>query len=132
MPSTSQPAHSRPSILVVEDDADARSLLLFFLELEGWRVDTAADGQEAIYRLGRSVPDVMLLDLSMPRMDGWTVLARIAVEPAWQTMPVVVMSADHRQRTVVSEFGVNEFLAKPFTMDRLRSTLRRILEDPGR
>jgi CheY-like chemotaxis protein len=119
---------TRPRILVVEDDAEARSILQTYLELDGWQVETAADGIEALNQLERSLPDVVLLDLSMPRMDGWGVLARRAAEPLWQAVPALVMSADHVQGEIALDLGADGFLGKPFSLADLRATLARLVE----
>jgi CheY-like chemotaxis protein len=116
------------SILLIEDDPSVRSLLDFVLVRDGWRVDTAASGSLGIRRLERQLPDVILLDLSMPDMDGWDVLARRAAEPAWSKVPVVAMSAEHRHREMLLELGATAFLPKPFTLDELRETLCRLVK----
>jgi DNA-binding response OmpR family regulator len=130
MPPAQKPVRTCHRILVVEDDADARSLLRMILELDGWLVDTASDGIEAIARLSRELPDVVLLDLAMPRLGGWDVLARRAVESTWQRVPVLAMSADHMQAESVLELGANAFLPKPFTVDELKGELSAVLSRP--
>jgi len=99
-----------------------------YLALDGWQVETAADGIEALNQLDRSLPDVVLLDLSMPRMDGWGVLARRAAEPLWQAVPALVMSADHTQGEIALDLGADGFLRKPFSLGDLRATLARLVE----
>jgi chemosensory pili system protein ChpA (sensor histidine kinase/response regulator) len=113
---------------VVEDDAEARSILRLFLELDGWRVETAADGVDAISQLEQELPNIVLLDLSMPRLDGWGVLARRAAEPSWLDVPVLAMSADHAQGAMVIELGASAFLGKPFSLADLRAALARLIE----
>jgi DNA-binding response OmpR family regulator len=129
-PAQRKPDRTRRRILVVEDDPDARSLLRMILELDGWLVDTASDGVEAIARLSRELPDVILLDLAMPRLGGWEVLARRAVESTWQRVPVLAMSADHTQAESVLELGADAFLPKPFSVDQLKGELRAVLSRP--
>jgi CheY-like chemotaxis protein len=95
-PHTIRLALSPPTttVLLVEDDRDERVALSAWLARRGYRVELAHDGCEAIARLssGRPLPALILLDLGMPRLDGWRVLARIALDPAWRVLPVIVMS----------------------------------------
>jgi CheY-like chemotaxis protein len=121
---------TRPRILVVEDDPEARSILRLFLELDGWLVDTAADGIDAIQQLEQTLPDVVMLDLSMPRMDGWGVLARRSAEPRWLDVPVLAMSADHSQGEIAVALGASAFLGKPFSLADLRPALAKLVEPP--
>jgi CheY-like chemotaxis protein len=116
---------------VVEDDAEARSILRMFLELEGWRVQTAADGADAVSQLEQGLPSIVLLDLSMPRLDGWGVLARRAAEPLWLAVPVLAMSADHSQGTMAVELGASAFLGKPFSLADLRTRLAQLVGPPS-
>jgi CheY-like chemotaxis protein len=84
---------SRPRILVVEDEADARQVLVSFLEECEAEVRTAANGREALDRLSESVPDLILLDLIMPVMDGMAFLNTVRLEPRWQNIPIAVITA---------------------------------------
>jgi CheY-like chemotaxis protein len=120
-PSTDVP--SERHVLIVEDDPDIRSLLELALERDGWIVECVTDGAAALRSLQDHLPNVVLLDLAMPQMDGWAVLARRAVEQAWLRVPVVAMSANHSHGPAVVELGANAFLPKPFTVEQLRATL---------
>ncbi len=126
---TGQVNYSDPSlesagqILLVEDDINVRSMLGFVLLREGWSVATAANGTDAIAQLEQSLPDIILLDMAMPGLDGWDVLARRAAEPTWRQVPVIVMSADHLHANAVLDLGATLFLPKPFTIDQLRQAL---------
>ncbi len=116
----------RPLILLVEDHDEIRSLLEFALQREGWDVVTARNGIDAIATLASSLPNVILLDLEMPGMDGWGVLARRAVEPAWRRIPVIAMSAAEAYASAILELGAEAFLAKPFTIDKLLAALQSV------
>src|SRR5437879_334122 len=109
----------RRCILLVEDHAEIRSLLELALTREGWDVVTARNGLDAVSALASRLPDVMLLDMEMPGMDGWGVLARRAVEPTWKRIPVIAMSATHEYASAIVELGADAFLGKPFTVDDL-------------
>ncbi len=82
-----------PSVLVVDDDPDLRGLVRRALEREGWGVIEAADGRAALDQLEKHAPGLILLDLLMPRMDGFAVLAELRARPAWRQIPVVVITA---------------------------------------
>lgn len=116
-------ARSERHILIVDDDPELRSLLTQALERDGWIVECVTDGAAALRSLQDHLPSVVLLDLAMPCMDGWTVLARRAVEQAWMRVPVVAMSGNHSQGPTVVELGANAFLPKPFSLELLRATL---------
>jgi two-component system chemotaxis response regulator CheY len=111
----------RPSVLIVEDDEDMRSILSQLLEHHGWESHVAADGLEGLEALKRCRPSLILLDISMPRMDG------VAFRKAqWQLtdhrlaqVPVVVVSAVHDARGYKKELHAAEVLVKPFEPDAL-------------
>jgi CheY-like chemotaxis protein len=106
-------------ILVVEDDHDVRLAIVELLDDEGYRTRTARNGVEALSQLDRATPPRMiLLDLMMPVMDGWTFRARQLANPAWSRIPVVVMSANCDVQTA-SELDADAFLPKPVPADRV-------------
>ena len=86
------PTPSVPA-LIVDDDEDARSLLRQMLEQQGWQVREACDGQEALETLAHQLPSLILLDLVMPRMDGFELSAHLGRNPLWQDIPVIVLTA---------------------------------------
>ena len=111
-------------VLVVEDDADLREMMAQILTLEGFETDTATDGADALTQLqtpGRC-PDVILLDMMMPRMDGWTFVDRQAGTPAIADIPVVVLSAAPRER--LRGIRAAAILQKPLNFDELIETVR--------
>jgi DNA-binding response OmpR family regulator len=111
-------------VLVVEDDADLREMMAQILTLEGFEADTATDGADALTQLqtpGRH-PDVILLDMMMPRMDGWAFVDRQAATPAIADIPVVVVSAAPRDR--LRGIRAAAVLQKPLNFDELITTVR--------
>jgi CheY-like chemotaxis protein len=86
-------AHSAGNILVVEDDAAARSLLRRMLEKEGWQVTEAGNGQVALDMLAEQQPDLIILDLMMPALDGFQFVKRLRTLPTWRDVPVIVITA---------------------------------------
>ena len=96
------------TVLIVDDGADARDSLADVLTLHGYAVERAEDGHEAVELLGHLTPDVILLDVRMPRMNGHEVLAWIRSQPRLASVPIIVMSG-----TEVAPAGPVGFLAKP-------------------
>jgi adenylate cyclase len=121
---TAQPATG--SILVVDDDAVNRTLLARSLEALGHRVVTATNGREALEVLGHREPDIVLLDVVMPEMDGVTVLERIKADPALRAVPVIMISALEDFASVIRciELGAEDYLQKPFDAVLLRGRIR--------
>jgi len=100
-------------VLVVDDDMDARRIYSEYLRSKGWTVTTAADGRRGIDKANELKPDVIILDLAMPRVDGWTVLKHLR-ESSWtDTIPIVVVSALTGARDEAYQFGCDAFLTKP-------------------
>lgn len=121
-------------VLVVDDEADIRRLVRFSLELDGHQVTEAADGLEALRALGPGAPDVMVLDVTMPRLDGWEVLVRMkaGAGAGGVDLPVIMLTAlaadVDRIRGGIE--GAVRYLTKPFDPDDLRMEVQRALEEP--
>jgi CheY-like chemotaxis protein len=114
---------SHAPILIVEDDADLSEMIAQLLAVEGFRAETAVNGEEALAYLDHGRPDLILLDLMMPVMDGWEFRRRQQANPALADVPVVVMSAlDAKRAGGVSAAAV---LTKPIDFDRLLELVRR-------
>lgn len=105
------------AVLVVEDDSDVLDFLALLLLDAGYRVRTAVDGREALDVISGWRPDLILLDLMMPKMDGWAFLNRRQVDPGLSDIPVVLMSAS----TAIDSHPppADALLPKPFTIDHL-------------
>ena len=104
-----------PTILVIDDDADARRMYSEYLRTKGWVVFTAADGRSGIDKSTTLTPDVVLLDLAMPRVDGWTVLHHLRASSWTAKLPIVVVSAVDHARDAAFLSGCDAFLSKPCT-----------------
>jgi CheY-like chemotaxis protein len=111
-------------ILVVDDEKAIRELLARVLTIAGYEVDSAADGHEALERVAARRPDLILLDLMMPVLDGWSVLDRLREQR--DPPPVVVVSA-YLDRGRVVAAGAVGYLSKPFRSTDLLETCRRVL-----
>jgi phosphoserine phosphatase RsbU/P len=120
-----------PRILVVDDNDDNRYTLTLYLDLEGYaNVETAADGEKAITRLGQSSFDLLLLDVMMPNVDGYAVLTWLKGQPRLRDLPVIMISALNEVNSVVRciELGAVDYLTKPFNPVLLKARLGSSLE----
>ena len=117
-----------PQILVVEDDDAIRGLVTEVLRDDGYDVREATNGVEALDRLREERPDLIVLDLMMPVMDGWAFVEECRRQPCCDDVPIVVTSASHdlpRTAERLSTFGVRTCLAKPFDVDGLLALVER-------
>jgi CheY-like chemotaxis protein len=119
-------ATQRPSVLVVDDEPQVVWVLEFSLQGEGYETFSAHDGMEALDQIRRHHPDLMVLDVMMPRMDGWSVLEALGEMPATERPRVVMVtalaSAGDRERA--ERMGAEAFVPKPFDMDHLVGVLQ--------
>jgi DNA-binding response OmpR family regulator len=117
----------KPHIVIVEDDPDTLLMIRMNLELVGFVTSLAADGGTAVRRVRAEKPDIVLLDLMLPVLDGWSVLAELGSSRL--APPIVVCSArtGARDRRRAREMGAAAFLPKPFDIDELLGVLRSVL-----
>jgi two-component system, OmpR family, KDP operon response regulator KdpE len=111
------------TILVVEDDEETRRILVRELRARGYRIDEAPDGRTALRRWEARRPDVVLLDLGLPDIDGLTVITRMRRDAA---TPIVILSGRYEEREKVAalERGADDYVTKPFGVDELNARLR--------
>src|SRR5437763_342234 len=116
----------RPArILIVDDVADIRELFRFSLELDGHSVTEASNGREALEEVRRSLPDLLVLDLTMPGMDGWAVLDELGRESGHRPkVAVVTAHADESVEIRARGAGADAYLAKPLDAADLRAAIR--------
>jgi CheY-like chemotaxis protein len=115
-----------PEVMVVEDDEAIRETLAEVLADEGFAVTWAANGAEALRLLrGTRAPRLILLDLMMPIMNGWELREALRRDPALACIPVVIISADNGLPQKASALAVDGYLAKPFHLEALLSTVHR-------
>jgi DNA-binding response OmpR family regulator len=110
------PLMTNARILVVDDDRVIQQLLKVNLELEGYEVEIASDGEEALASFGVFQPHLVLLDIMMPKLDGWEVSRQLKDKPGGLAVPVVLLSARAQDTDVKrgSELGVAAYVTKPF------------------
>lgn len=120
---------NKPLILVVEDDAAVRNLISATLETQSYRFLTAPNGEAAILEAVSHNPDIVLLDLGLPDIDGVDIIKKIR---SWSNMPIIVISARSEDTDKIDalDAGADDYLTKPFSVEellaRLRATLRRL------
>ncbi|WP_344594177.1 response regulator transcription factor [Actinomadura vinacea] len=121
------PGAAPARILIVDDEPAVRESLTSSLEFEGYRVGAAADGAIALEWVERDMPDLVVLDILMPRMDGLTTCRRLRAQGA--TMPVLMLTARDMvgDRVTGLDAGADDYLAKPFELDELLARIRALL-----
>jgi two-component system, cell cycle response regulator DivK len=124
---------SPPLVLVVEDYQDAREMYAAYLQFSGYRVAEAANGEEAIEQARTLLPDIILMDLALPKMDGWEATRRLKADDRTRHIPVVALTghalAGHADGA--REAGCDAFVTKPCLPDELVSEIRRMLNPGG-
>jgi CheY-like chemotaxis protein len=116
------------TVLAVDDDAVILRLIEVNLSLEGFRVETAASGEDVLARAKQAAPQVILLDVMMPGMTGWDVARRLKDDGATLGIPIVFLSArtQEEDRRRGEELGVAAYVSKPFDPTELVETIRRV------
>jgi chemosensory pili system protein ChpA (sensor histidine kinase/response regulator) len=118
-----------PKVLVVDDSVTVRKVTTRLLERHGFEVSTAKDGMHAMEVLQDEKPDVMLLDIEMPRMDGFEVASLVRHDARLQDVPIIMITSrtgdKHRERAM--SIGVNEYMGKPFQEEALLENIQRFL-----
>ena len=120
-------AGERRRVLVVDDDAGRRAYLRTNLELEGYDVREAASAQQGLAALEDELPDVVLLDVMMPEVDGWNLLRRVRERHGVEAIPVIMYSGDLEQADDAAQRGAQAFLGKPFDPARLLEAAKQVL-----
>ncbi|HET6817519.1 MAG TPA: response regulator [Mycobacteriales bacterium] len=120
-------------VLVVDDDDVIRQLITVNLELEGFDVVTAVDGQDALDKVKDAQPRVVTLDVMMPRLDGWEAAARLRNDPETSHIKVILLSARAQEADLQrgERIGVDAYLTKPFDPDELIDLVRRLMTEAG-
>ncbi len=113
----------RPTVLIVDDDPGVHEMLTDVLSDEGYDVIAALNGREGLERLHERKPDVILLDLMMPVMDGWRFREEMRHIEGANAIPVVVLSATHSIVDAAKQIQADGYIAKPFDLDQLLAKL---------
>src|SRR5689334_14825151 len=124
---------AKPLVLVVEDEAPLLTMLRYNLEKQGFRVEEAVDGQEALTRIAEVEPDLVLLDWMLPVMSGIEVCRQIRRRSATRDLPVIIVSARTEDQDAVRGLntGADDYITKPFNMEALLARMRALLRRSG-
>ena len=122
---------ARTKVLIVDDDRDARAMYRAYLMQSGCEVRTARDGRRAIDKAHAYAPDVIVMDLAMPHLDGWTASTWLKGSPATAHIPIIALSAMSNARESAHAAGCDAFLAKPCLPDLLWWEIRALLNPPA-
>ncbi len=124
---------AKPLVLVVEDEAALATMLRYNLEKQGFRVDEAGDGQEALIRIAETSPDLVLLDWMLPVISGIEVCRQIRRRPASRDLPIIMVTARTEDGDAVRGLntGADDYITKPFNMEALLARMRALLRRAG-
>ena len=117
-------------ILIAEDEPDIRNLITFTLRFAGHEVTTAQNGEEALELASTVMPDLILMDVRMPRMDGYEACKRMKADEKLKHIPVVFLSAKGQEAEVQTglEAGAEEYILKPFSPDELTDRVKELVD----
>jgi DNA-binding response OmpR family regulator len=118
------------TLLVVDDEPEINKLVARIFEKRGYRVNTASDGAEALASVATDRPDLIMLDLNLPKIDGWEVCRRLKSDPATRAIPIIMLTAAHANvddAEIGLGLGADEYVAKPFVRAVLLHNVERLL-----
>lgn len=124
----------QPTLLVVDDEPEINKLVARIFERRGYRVVAAYDGAEALTRVGQEPPDLIMLDLNLPKVDGWEVCRRLKSDPSTRGIPIIMLTAAHANvddAQIGLGLGADEYIAKPFVKAVLLYNVERLLGRPS-
>ena len=131
---TTSPESNSALVLVADDDADILELVQFALEDDGYEVATASDGQAALDLATELIPDLCVLDVMMPKLDGYELCRQLRAQPDTRLVPILLLTArTHRDNVELGrEVGADEYMIKPFITEDLLRSVRSLIRDEGR
>jgi two-component system alkaline phosphatase synthesis response regulator PhoP len=120
---------TRQKILIVDDEFDALTALKRALESDNYNVVEAADGLSAIKKVKTEKPDIVLLDLMMPEIDGFEVLKRLKSDPLYKHVPIIMLTAKGEINDKIEgiEIGADDYVTKPFNLNEIRARIKMVL-----
>ena len=123
----------RGRVLVVDDEPDLVRVLEFGLKASGYTVEVAADGQEGLKKAREIKPDVILLDLMLPKLDGYKVCRLLKFDDRFKHIPIIILSARTQEgdQTLALEMGANRFVTKPYDFAEILGYIETLLKAPS-
>ncbi len=117
-------------VLLVEDEINIIEAIRFLLTREGWHVDTHSNGADAVERIRETRPDLVVLDHMLPGKSGLDILTELRADPAFQTLPVLMLTArgQARDREQAEKAGVSRFMTKPFSNTEVVAAVRDLVQ----
>ena len=127
-------ASGKTRILIVDDEADLVSVLRIGLEIEGFEVISASDGEDGLRKAREERPDLVVLDLMLPKLDGYRVCRALKFDERYRGLPIVILSArsGEQDRRLAFDMGADAFVSKPYDMAALVKLIRARLRAPSR
>ena len=116
-------------ILIVDDDHDLVETMQEWFEIEGYNIVTAYDGEECITQAKKEQPDLIIIDISMPKMDGYSAVKVIKVDEAIKHIPIIVLTGKDQMEDIFKMEGVKEYVVKPFEYKVFSQMVKKILEE---
>ena len=125
--------NNQASILIVDDEPNILLSLQFLMKKAGYDVRTATDGEQALAEIARAKPDLVLLDVMMPKLDGFTVCQRIRATPEWHDVRVIMLTARGRdiEREKGLALGADDYITKPFSTKDVIDRVAAALDKPA-
>ena len=118
-------------VLVIDDEPTICELIADTLRESGYGVDTAPNGADALEQMRRHVPQAIVLDLMMPRLDAKGFVARMRLDPSFASIPILIVTAAYGAHDAAERLGARACLTKPFELDELVDRIGRLLDEPG-
>jgi DNA-binding response OmpR family regulator len=121
-----------PSVLIVDDEPNIVLSLQFLMKKTGFEVRTAKDGEEAMAEISRAAPDLVLLDVMMPKIDGFSICKQIRANPDWKDMRIIMLTARGRdvEREKGLALGADDYITKPFSTKDAIARVEAVLGRP--
>ena len=125
---------SKEKILIVDDDTSITLSISFVLEKEGYTVIIAVDGEEALKKAKEELPHLIVLDIMLPKVNGFDVCKRLKANAQTREIRTIVLTAkgDEKDKRLAEKLGVNAYITKPFNIDTLLSEIKKGAEDGGK
>lgn len=122
-------AAAKPRVVIADDDPDIRRLVQITVSNAGCDVTVAADGEQALELIRQSPPDLVILDVLMPRMDGWEVAKELKSDPLTRSVPIMFLTSRGQEHDVLEGFnsGAADYMVKPFSPRELQVRVRAVL-----